>query len=339
MAGQVTIADLAGRLGISKASVSYALNGQPGVSSETRERVNRLALELGWYPSSSARALARAKTGAIGLVLSRDPELLGTEPYYLQFISGIEQVLIEAETALLLRLVRPLPGLDLAVYERWAGERRVDGVILVDQLVDDPRFPLVRRLGLPAVLHGGPVPGDAMPWVAGDDLVDATRLVDHLRELGHRRIAHVTGPQTYTHEQQRKQRVRVRALEVGLSVESVEGDYTLESAHRLTIRLLRTPAPPTAILFGNDLMAFGGLDAALELGIGVPTGVTLVSWDDSILCQVARPGLTAMDRHPRELGARSAAVLLEEIAGHGPGNAIVGPSTLVVRGTSGPAPR
>lgn len=336
MAGQLTIADLARRLGISKASVSYALNDRPGVSPETRERVRELARELGWFPSSSARALSRARTGAIGLVLSRHPELLGTEPYYMQVISGIEQVLIEADVALVLRMVGPLPGRDLPVYERWAGERRVDGVILFDAQEDDPRFPLMERLGLPAVLHGGPVP--TMPCVTGDEPDDAARVVDHLRSLGHRRIAHVTGPQDYVHERRRQRLVGERAAEVGVQVDVVRGDYTLDGARRLTLQLLRSPEPPTGIVYANDLMALGGLDAAAEVGVAVPGQLSVVSWDDSILCQVARPHVTALDRNPREFGRMSATVLLEEIAGGQPADVIVGPSTLVVRGTSGPAP-
>lgn len=238
--------------------------------------------------------------------------------------------------ALLLRMVGPVQGRDLGVYERWAGERRVDGVILFDAQEDDPRFPLVQRLGLPAVLHGGPVPTAPMPCVTGDEPDDAARVVDHLRGLGHRRIAHVTGPQPYTHEQRRQRLVRERAVEVGVHVDVVQGDHTLEGARRLATQLLRSPEPPTGIVFANDLMALGGLDAAAELGIAIPGQLSVVSWDDSMLCQVARPDVTALDRHPREFGWMSATVLLEEIAGRQPDDVVVGPSTLVVRGTSGP---
>ena len=338
MGGQLTIADLAARLGISKASVSYALNDQPGVSPETRERVRRLARELGWFPSSSARALSRARTGAIGLVLSRDPELLGNEPFFMRVISGIEQVLIEADVALVLRMVGAAPGRDLRVYERWAGERRVDGVILFDAQQDDPRFPLMERLGLPAVLHGSPVAAASMSSVSGDEADDAARVVDHLHGLGHRHIAHVTGPQTYLHEQLRQRLVGARAAGVGIRVDVRPGDYSLQGARRVTAELLRTPEPPTGIIYGSDLMALGGLDAAAELGVAVPGRLSLVSWDDSILCQVARPDVTGLERHPGDFGRMSATVLLEVIAGRGPGDVVVGPSDLMVRGTSGPAP-
>ena len=338
MGGQLTIADLARRLGISKASVSYALNDQPGVSAETRERVRSLARELGWYPSSSARALSRAKTGAIGLVFSRDPELLGNEPFYMRVISGIEQVLIDADVALVLRMVGAAPGRDLTVYERWAGERRVDGVILFDAKQDDPRFPLMERLGLPAVLLGSPAGAASMPCVAGDEAHDAASVVDHLRALGHRHIAHMTGPQTYLHEQLRRRLVGVRAAEVGMRVDPAQGDYSLQDARRVTADLLRAPAPPTAIVYGSDLMALGGMDAAAALGVAVPGQLSLVSWDDSILCQVARPDVTGLERHPRDFGRSCAMALLEVVAGRRPGDVVVGQSDLMVRGTSGPAP-
>jgi len=164
-------------------------------------------------------------------------------------------------------------------------------------------------------------------------------VIEHLYALGHRRIAHVTGPQTYTHERRRRRLVREEAAATaGLRVDSVEGDYTLEGGRLLTLRLLRSPEPPTGILFANDLMAIGGLDAAAEAGVAIPARLSLVSWDDSMLCRVARPGVTALDRHPRLFGAMSAKVLLEVIAGRQPGDVVVGPSTLVVRGTSARVP-
>ena len=151
---RVTIAGLADQLRLSKASVSYALNGQPGVSDETRRRVLELADELGWHPSSSARALSRSRTDAIGIVLRRDPSLLGTEPFYMSLLAGVESVLAETDQALLLRMVGTNPGQDLDTYRRWSAEGRVDGVLLFDIAVDDPRPALLDKLGLAFVLHG-----------------------------------------------------------------------------------------------------------------------------------------------------------------------------------------
>jgi DNA-binding LacI/PurR family transcriptional regulator len=135
----VTIAGLADRLGLSKASVSYALNGLPGVSDETRERVLALAEELGWHPSSSARALSRARSDTIGIVLRRDPGLLGAEPYYMSLLAGVESELSETGQSLLLRMVGADTGQEVAAYRRWSAEARVDGVMLFDITFDDTR--------------------------------------------------------------------------------------------------------------------------------------------------------------------------------------------------------
>lgn len=315
MAGRVTIGDLAQRLGLSKASVSYALNGQPGVSPATRARVLALARELQWYPSSSARALSGARTGVVGLVLSRDPELLGTEPYYMLVLSGIESALIDAEYGLLLRMVGTEPGRDLAVYERWAGEGRVDGVMLFDQRRDDPRIPLLRHLGLPAVLNGAAEPGAALRAVVPDEVGDAEQVVEHLRALGHRRVAYLSGPSGLLHEERRDQLVRDAAARSGMVVETVEGDYTMGTAERLVAERLRRGDGPSAWIASNDVMALGAVRAAVREGVDVPGDVSVVSWDDSLLCEIGAPPVTALDRHPRDFGRRCALALLAEIAG------------------------
>lgn len=336
---RVTIAGLADQLGISKASVSYALNGQRGVSAETREKVLVLARELGWYPSSSARALSHARTSVIGIVLSREPEMIGAEPYYMSLLAGIESVLGATDMSLLLRMVGAEGRRDLAVYERWAGERRVDGVILFDHLIQDPRLELLGRLQLPFVLHGASVelPGTTCTTVDQDE--DAATLVNHLHRLGHRRIAHVTGPLTLIHEKARLAAVLRHAGEHGVEVTDVESDYTLEGAAVATHALLAAPARPTAIIYGNDLMAMGGITALKSAQVSVPAAVSVVSWDDSILCQVGSPAVTALQRDPQEQGRRSARLLLAVIAGQHPANVRAGAGVLMVRESSAAAAR
>lgn len=331
MAERVTIGDLAQRLGLSKASVSYALNGQPGVSAQTRTRVLALARELQWYPSSSARALSGARTGVVGLVLSRDPDLLGTEPYYMLVLSGIESELIDAEYGLLLRMVGTEPGRDLAVYERWAGERRVDGVMLFDQRRDDPRIPLLRHLGMPAVLNGASEPGAALRAVVPDEQGDAVQVVEHLHALGHRSLAHLTGPAGFLHEERRAVLVRDAAVRLGMTVEEVAGDYTMATAERLVAERLRRGRWPTGWIASNDVMALGVVRAAAREGVDVPRGLSVVSWDDSLLCEIGAPPITALDRHPRDFGRRCARALLAEIAGDADGDEPPPPSELRVR--------
>ncbi len=336
--GRLTIGDLASRLNLSPAAVSYALNNRPGVSPETRARVQALAQELGWYPSSSARALSQARAGSIGVVLSRHPEMIGTESYYMQVISGIERVLIEADLSLMLRMVSPESGGDLGIYRRWAGERRVDGVILFDEQLDDPRIPLLESLRMPAVLQGGPASTGSVRSVSVDDDDVAHLIVDTFAALGHRKVTHITGPLRMVHERRRRAAVTERAIERNVVTDVIEGDYTLEGARSVLNEHLRNGAQPTAIACSNDLMAVGALRAVEEAGLRVPGDVSLISWDDSLLCSVSRPGISALDRHPAEYGERTARALLHTIQGQDDASDPVRPSVLVTRGTTGPAP-
>ncbi|WDF33063.1 LacI family DNA-binding transcriptional regulator [Arthrobacter agilis] len=309
-----TIAGLAKRLGISKASVSYALNGQPGVSEVTRRRVLDLAEELDWYPSSSARALSRSRAGAVGMVLSADPLLIGTEPYYMGLLAGIESALAEGDMALMLRMVGKDPLQEHAIYERWSGERKVDGVLLFDHLHDDPRPALLERLGLPFVLHSAPESArpTSFSGTTTDHDSDSARIVDHLHATGHRSIAHVSGPHSFVHEEERIRGVCERADGYGMTVVQYEGNYALEAGHDAIALLLRTAsAPPiTAVVLGNDLMSMGALLALRELGLRCPEDVAIVSWDDSLHCQLASPSVTALSRNTVLQGRVAAELLL-----------------------------
>lgn len=309
-----TIAGLAARLGISKASVSYALNGQPGVSAVTRRRVLDLAEELEWYPNSSARALSRSRAGAVGMVLSADPLLIGTEPYHMGLLAGIETALAQSDIALMLKMVAKDPQQEWAIYERWAGERKVDGVLLFDHLHDDPRPALLKRLGLPFVLHGAPDTGSppAFSGTTADHAADSATIIDHLRAGGHRRIAHVSGPQSFVHEEQRIRGVRESAARHGIGVVHYEADYALETGRKAVTDLVAdgSVGPPTAMVFGNDLMSMGGLLALRDLGLRCPEDLAIVSWDDSLHCQLASPSVTALSRNPGMQGRVAAELLL-----------------------------
>ena len=333
---RATIGDVARRLGISKAAVSYALNGRPGVSAVTRQRVLELAKEVGWYPSSSARALSGADTGVIGLVLSRPSDLLTIEAFFIHFLSWVEQVLTERGSSLLLRIIGEHPEAETKTYERWWGERRVDGVILVDERYYDMRLPAVERLGLPAVLCGGPINGIALPCLWTDHAADGNIVLEHLIGLGHKRIAHVSGPARFVHERARRRGVRRVGRALGATVETLEAEYTGPEAAEVTHRLLDEPEPPTAIVYASDVMALAGLGVAAARGVPVPGRLSVVSWDDSYLTTLVHPAVTALWRDTPAYGALAASVLLDLVDGRNRGLIQVPASTLRVRETTAP---
>src|SRR4051794_41762956 len=158
-----TIADVARRAGVSAAAGSFAVNDRPGVSPVTRERILAAARDLGWRPSASARALTEARTRAIGLVLARDAAQLEVDAFFVRFLSGIERALTAADYALLLQLVPGGAAAALPAYERLAAAGRVDGFLLTDIEVDDPRFALLESAGGPVVLAGRPAEDRPVP--------------------------------------------------------------------------------------------------------------------------------------------------------------------------------
>ena len=310
-----TIADIARRAGVSKGAVSYALNGQPGVSEATRQRILAIAAEIGFNPNSAARALSGATANAFGLALSRPARILGIEPFFMELISGVEAELSARSYALTLQVVADTEA-EIAVYRRWWGERRVDGVFLCDLRVDDDRVPALETLQLPAVVIGGPDHTGSLPSIWSDDASALVETVEYLVAMGHRRIARVGGLPGLLHTEIRADAFTDVCRRLGLNqCVTVPSDYTGEEGARATRRLLSTAARPTAMIYDNDVMAIAGLAVAQEMGLAVPGDLSIVAWDDSPLCRLVHPPLTALGRDIPAYGAHAARQLLATIAG------------------------
>lgn len=305
-----TIADIAARAGVSSGAVSYALNNRPGVSQETRERILQVAREVGWVPSTAARALTGVGSATVGLVITREPAVLGVEPFFMAFVAGIEEVLSAHGYALLLQ-VTPRAAQEVETYRTWWSAGRVDGIFLTDLRSHDPRLTQLQEIGLPAVVVGDPSEAGGLPAVWSDDAHAAVQAVERLADLGHRRVAHVAGPRDLVHTQ-----VRSRALHEACAARGMEllvdehTDYTLDSGAEATRLLLGLPQRPTAIVFDNDLTALAGVRVAADLGLRVPEDLSVVAWDDSPLCRLTNPPLSALSRDVSAYGADAARALL-----------------------------
>jgi DNA-binding LacI/PurR family transcriptional regulator len=332
---RVTIRDIAERAGVSKGAVSYALNGRPGVSDDTRVRILSIADELGWYPNRAARALSAARADACGLVLARPARTLALEPFFMEFIAGVEVELSSRSVALTLQLVEDTEQ-EIEVYRRWWGEHRVDGVLMVDLRVDDARVDEIVRLGLPAVVVGGPLGNRALPAVFHDEASVVVEAVQYLAALGHTRVAHVTGVSEFVHTGQRTAAFVHATTELGLHADVLETDYSAERGARATRRLLSLPDPPTAIVFDSDLLAVTGLGVAQRMGFAVPDDLSIVGWDDSLISQVVHPPLTAITRDLTGFGATAARHLLAAIDGEAGNDVQTLRGELTVRGSTAP---
>ncbi|MFI9168002.1 LacI family DNA-binding transcriptional regulator [Streptomyces lincolnensis] len=337
-AARVTIKDVAARAGVSKGAVSLAFNHKPGLSEATRDRIFQAARELGWAPNLTARTLAGSRVDVVGLTICRPARLLGLEPFYMEFISGVESVLIEHSCSLLLRLVRSVEE-EVGLHEAWWRGRQIGGAILVDFRQDDPRVASVERLGMPVVAVGHPSLTGGLTSVWTDDATAVTEAVRYLAALGHRRIARVGGAAALGHTVTRGAAFAEAGRVLGLAgAWQVTTDYSGEAGARATRSLLTAPPGdrPTAIVYDNDIMAVAGLSVAAEMGLRVPDDVSLLAWDDSQLCRLTHPTLSAMSHDVHGFGVEAARTLFGVITGEGPGSHPVPTPVLTPRGSTAP---
>lgn len=309
---RVTIADIARRAGVTPAAVSLAVNGRPGVSEATRERIMAIAQELRWEPSPAARALAGAPVLTVGMVLARPAEVLGTEAFFGAFVAGLQEVLSRRDYSLQMKIVESTDA-EIDTFRRWFAQRRVDGVVVVDLRQDDPRIPALEDLGLPALVVGGPGHHGSLPAVYVDDAHATRLLVDHLAERGHRCLARVAGDKELLHTVQRDQAFEERCAELGLEGISQVAGFGTRGAEIATAELLARPEPPTAIVFDSDEMALAGAHVLEESGSRIPQDIAIASFEDSALTRTHRPPITAIGRSAIEYGRVAATRLLEVI--------------------------
>jgi DNA-binding LacI/PurR family transcriptional regulator len=311
-----TISDVAARAGVSKGAVSRTFNGGKGISAATMARIRAAAAELKWTPSTAARAVGGAPAKAVGLVLRRPAELLELDPFFPSFLAGVEAVLAEASYAAVIRFVSDTAA-ERECYEQLIGGRSVDGFLLIDLRHRDPRYEWLRAAEAKVVVAGSPPRGGCpFPFVetGTDDSVRA--LIRHLVAGGHRRIAHVSGLPTLRHARRRRQLWEETLRASGLGPGPlVAGDFTTDSGARATLELLDMSPRPTAIFYGNDLMAIAGLATLAEQGVKVPDQMSVAGFDDISLASYVTPSLTTVRCDYRRMGRIATRMLLAQIQG------------------------
>lgn len=307
---RTTISDIASLAQVSPGAVSLALNNKPGVSKQTRERIVAIAKSLGWTPNAAARALSSARAGAVGLVLARPRASVDAERFYFQFICGVEAVLTGAGQSLVLQMVDDVVA-ELAVYRSWWAQHRVDSVILVDPRQGDLRPQHLGELGLPFACVGSHLPGGRS--VVADDAAMMAQALEHLADGGHRNVAYVCGFANLQHTMRRQRAFTEHGDALGIqTMISNPTDYSESSGSAETKRLLRMKHRLDAVIFDNEILTLGGLSAISEIGLKVPGDLAIVSLEDSPVCRVVRPQITAFRRDPSQLGSVAAGLLTAE---------------------------
>lgn len=316
---RVRISDVADALGVTKGTVSRALNDYPDISETTRRRVKRTAEAMGYRPLAQAQGIRTGRTRTLGLVLQTDIEG-ASRPFLSDFLAGITGA---ASAEFWTLTVATSAGGEemLSTLQRLVNERKSDGFILPRTLADDPRMKLLRELDVPFVLYGRVADPDRCAWfdILGEEAMrDAVfRLAGH----GHRRIGFVNGAAAYNFSHLREEGFRAGMADAGLAVDEtlMLGEaMSCNAGREATCHLLRAAVPPTAIVFAVDLAALGAYDAAQSACLAVGSDISVISYDGIPEGGWASPPLTTFSVDSRMAGECLAHLLIRRIRGEDP---------------------
>ena len=307
----ISIKDVAHESGLSIATVSRALRGLPGVSDATRERAREVADRLGYVASNTAASLASGQTHTVALVV---PYV--TRWFFGAVILGAEEVLRERGYDLLLFNLGGNEDTRRRVLQTHLLSRRVDAIVVLGLTPTAEEQEWLERNAPPVALVGSTIPG--WPGVRIDDELAARTAVDHLLDLGHRRIGYVGGaledPLHFSTPRARLSGYRHALSAAGVTPDpdlEDRGDFTVVGGVEAASRLLDLPEPPTAILCASDEMALGVLRTARVRGLRVPGDLSLVGIDDHEYAALV--DLTTVRQPVHEQGRTAVLQVLAEV--------------------------
>lgn len=305
----VDIRDIARLAGVSTATVSKVLNNYSEVSDATKVRILKIVEEVGYIPNSSARALSTKRTWLIGIVYSEHLHI-GLEH---NFFSGILEA-FKREVETLGYDVVFISGRDIGYLKRCQ-VRNVDGVFVVTADLMDTGLTELFDSKIKCVTTD--VPYKSIPLVYSDNRQGSILAVEHLTQLGHRRIAHIAGPQTSIAGQERLDGYRTGLAKANIDydeslvIEALE--YDSHSGYTCMKQLLQLPQRPTAVFVMCDLTALGAIHAINEHGLKVGEDISVVGFDDIELSSHIHPALTTVKQNRKAIGRTLAQILHKSI--------------------------
>ncbi len=333
-----TLRDVAEAAGVHPATASRALNPATRglVNPDTARRVMKVAESLGYRPNPIARGLKTSKSTSIGLVI---PDL--TNPLFPPIVRGIEEVLDAAGYSGLVVNTDNDPVRERTQVESLRS-RQVEGLIVATGLLDHPLLVELHREGVPMVMVNRRPTGMDVSTITADDAAGVQLAVEHLAELGHRRIAHLAGPETTSTGVNRARAFRAAVRDLGLDDDPALlrwcSHWTEEAGAAAVRELLDNDTDFTAVLGGNDLIALGCYDVFAERDLRCPDDISVVGFNDMPFLDKLRPPLTSIAVPHHQIGVEAARLLLDTVAEPGrPPRSVLLPVSLSVRGSTGPA--
>jgi len=303
----VTLRDIARLSGVNISTVSRALTGSYGVRRQTREKVLAVAERLRYRPNRVARGLATGRSHTFGLIISDI-----RNPFFAEVARGVEDTASAAGYDIVLCNSDLDPAKQMR-YVRSLLEKRVDGLLMnsVAGLTRHQQEELAGS-GVPVVLLNVPPGARTFSTVSADNFQGGFRAGRYLIELGHRTIAHLTGPRQHGNltERARGFLKAAQSSDKQVAPTVIHGQHTFQGAYEMTRKLLARHSKVTAIFAANDAMAFGAIRAIVEAGLSIPEDLSLIGFDNVELSSIIRPPLTTIHQPKYEMGQAAAEILL-----------------------------
>lgn len=331
-----TLEEVARRAGVSRATVSRAINGGIRVSPKAREAIESAIAELGYIPNRAARSLVTRRTDSVALVVPETGSKLVGDPFLTGALQGVTKGLAGTEFQLVLLIAQQAGDTERLLRYLRAGH--VDGTLVMSHHREDHLPRELAKARMPCVFLGRPLEPDgaSVPYVDVDNVGGARAATEHLIGRGSRRITTIAGPSDMPAGVDRLDGWREALRAAGLSADAVAtGDFTAESGASAMRTLLATWPDLDAVFVASDLMATGAMSVLRDAGRAIPDDVAVIGFDDSMLAPTTVPPLTTIHQPVEELGQRMAELLLAQLRGESvpPGGEIL-PTELVIRASA-----
>lgn len=312
----VTIKDVAKRANVAPSTVSRVIANSPRISEETKQKVHKAMEELGYHPNLNARSLASQTTKTIGLVMPSSGDVVFQNPFFPSVLQGISEGAHEKSYALHMTTGKSENETLDAVIQMVQG-KRVDGVILLNSKVEDKVIPFLMERHFPFVLIGKPYKNmEEITHVDNDNFRAMKEATEYLIQLGHHKIAFIGGSLelVVTVDRLLGYERALRSANIELRNEYIVHEEFLREGGQVGVaELLALKEPPTAIVVTDDFMALGVLNKLDELGIRVPEDISIVSFNNVLVAEMAKPPLTSVDINIFELGYQASKNLILKI--------------------------
>ncbi|MBJ6360739.1 LacI family DNA-binding transcriptional regulator [Paenibacillus sp. GCM10012307] len=333
----VTIKDIAKAAGVSPSTVSRVVSNHPRISKETSRKVKRIMEEMGYHPNVMAKSLVSKTTQTLAILLPRPAEELFKDFFFGELMRGILAHSTRAGYDMMLAAATSPQDEDDTISRLVFG-RRVDGIILLSSRVDDPLIERLDKHKFPTVLIGRSEGQPHILSVDNDNVKAAYDATHHLIIQGHERIGFVSGLPNLTVSLDRMEGYRKAMNEAGLSVRPewiVEGEFLQHSGYRAMSFMMSLPEKPSGLVVIDDVVGFGVLHGLTELGYTVPEDISLVSFNNIALSELATPPISSIDIGTYQLGYTASQMLIRRIQAETiHQNRVIIPHRLIVRDSS-----